>query len=153
VLLGDGSEREIWKEMGEMIMGNWDWKEFRARVDTPFLIWQVLLPIRRIKAPIQGLLNPIRQVVPLTLHICSYPPYCAHLHPPSLFLCHNRWTQSWVISLYLSMQWLWVNTEFSIHWVQHPPKIDWLPIILTITCWPRDVASASGVPPHKIDPH
>jgi len=58
----------------------------------------------------------------LTAHIRSYPPYCSHLHPSSLCLYHHRRTQSSVISLYLSMPWLWVNTEYSIHRVQHTPS-------------------------------
>jgi len=40
--------------------------------------------IRQVISPIRGLPNPIRPVVPLISHSCSYPPYHAHLHPPSL---------------------------------------------------------------------
>jgi len=43
-------------------------------------------------------------------------------------------------------------TEYSIHWVQHS-KIVCLPFILTITSWPLNVASASGVPPYTIYRH
>ena len=39
-------------------------------------------------------------------------------------------------------------TECSIHWVQHTPKIVCHPFILTISSWPVNVASASGVPPY-----
>ena len=42
------------------------------------------MQIRRVISPIRGLLNPIRPVVPLISHSCSYRPYHAHLHPPSL---------------------------------------------------------------------
>jgi len=122
VFLGADRERERWEEMGELIMRNWDLREFRVRVNLPFLIWQVLLPIRRVKTPILGLLNPIRQVVPLTSHIHSYPPYRSHLHPPSLVLYHHRRTQSEVIPLYQSMPWSSVNIEYSIHRVQRTPS-------------------------------
>ena len=44
-------------------------------------------------------------------------------------------------------------TEHRIHWVQHSPKIVCLLFILTITSWPLNVASASSVPPYKIDRH
>ena len=44
-------------------------------------------------------------------------------------------------------------TEYSIHWVQHPPRIVCLPFILIITIWPLNVASASGVPCYMIDRH
>jgi len=47
------------KEMREIIMRNWDLREFRLRVNLLFLIWQVLLLIRGVKTPIRGLLNPI----------------------------------------------------------------------------------------------
>ena len=44
-------------------------------------------------------------------------------------------------------------TEYSIHRIQHTPKIVGLPFILIIKCWPLNVASASGVPPYMIDHH
>jgi len=47
----------------------------------------------------------------------------------------------------------WVDTEYSIHWVQHPPKIVCVPFILRILSWPLNVASASGVPPCTIYRH
>jgi len=34
----------------------------------------------------------------------------------------------WVIHVYLSMPWSWVNTEYSIHQVLHYPMIDFLPL-------------------------
>jgi len=40
----------------------------------------------------------------------------------SLVLYHHLSTQSYVIPIYLSMQWSWVSTEYSIHWVQHTPS-------------------------------
>ena len=44
---------------------------------------------------------------------------------------------------------LFAHTECSIHWVQHTPKIVCRPFILTISSWPLNVASASGVPPYR----
>ena len=73
----------------EIMMRNWDLREFRMGVNLPFLIWQVRVPIQWVFTLIQGLLNPIRQVVPLISHIHSYPPYCSHIHPPSICLVHN----------------------------------------------------------------
>ena len=68
----------------EIIMRNWNLREFRVQVNLPFLIWQVRVPIRRVTTPIRGLLNPFRQVVPLISQLRSYPPYRSHLYPSSL---------------------------------------------------------------------
>jgi len=129
-------------------------REFRVRVNWPSPIWQVRVPIRRELTPIRGLSNPIRQLLPLISHIRSYRPYHSHLHPHLSLTCpqlnHHRRTHSKVIALYLSMTWSWVDTEYSIHRVQHPPKIVCLPFILMITSWPLNVAPASGVPPYMI---
>jgi len=43
----------------------------------------------------------------------------------------------------------WVNTECSIHRVQHTPMIVCHPFILTISSWPLNVASAFSVPPYR----
>jgi len=103
----------------------WKLREFCVQVDVQFPTRQVLLLIQRVITTICGLLNPIRQVVPLTSHTRLYPPYHSHLHPASLFLIHN----SAIISEYkvksflsLSMPWSCVNTEYSIHRVQHTPS-------------------------------
>jgi len=118
--------------MGEIIMRNWDFREFRVRVNWPspirqvrVLIWRVQTPIRGLLNPIRPLLNPIKQLVLLISHSDSYPPYRSHLHPPSLsflsttlpsshehkvklslsiFLCHHH-------ELTLSAAY----TEYSIH--------------------------------------
>ena len=87
----------------------------------------------------------------------SYPlvPFisCSSLSPISLFLIHNSTiltrTQSQVIPLYLSMPWSWVITECSIHRVQYTPNIVCHPVILMITSWPWNVASACSVPPYQ----
>ena len=70
--------------MGVIIMRNRDLSEFRVRVNLPSPIRQVRVAIRRVITPIRGLLNPMRQVVLLISHSRLYPPYRAHLHPPSL---------------------------------------------------------------------
>jgi hypothetical protein len=44
-------------------------------------------------------------------------------------------------------------TEHCIQRVLHHPRIVCLPCILAIASGPRNVASASGVPPYKIDRH
>jgi len=44
-------------------------------------------------------------------------------------------------------------TEYRIHRVLHPPTMVYHPFILTITSWPLNVTSASGIPPVKIDRH
>jgi len=70
--------------MGEIIIRNWDLREFCVRVNWPSPIQQVWVPIRCVIRPIRGLPNPSRQVVPLISHIRSYSPYRAHLHLLSL---------------------------------------------------------------------
>jgi len=68
--------------MGEIIMSNWDLREFRVWVNLPSLIRQLWVRIRHIIRPIQALSNRIRHVVPLISHIRLYPPYCSRLDPP-----------------------------------------------------------------------
>jgi len=57
----------------------------------------------------------------------------------------------------MSMSYYWMQhtlsaayTEYSIHQVQHTPKIVCRPIILLISSWPLNLASASGVPPYRL---
>jgi len=69
--------------MGEIIMRNWDLREFLVRVNWPSPIWLVRVPIRRLTTPIWGHLNPLRKVVLLISHSSSDPSYLSHLHPPS----------------------------------------------------------------------
>jgi len=114
--------------------------------------------IRWVITPIQGLLNPIRQGVLLTAHIPLYPPYCAHIHPPSLTFsstilaslqehkvksslsispCHHHELTLSAAYTKCSIHqvqhtWSTAYTEYSIHWVQHIPKIVCRPFILTI---------------------
>jgi len=70
--------------MGEIIMSNWDIREFHVQVNWQFPIWQVQVLIRRGISPISSLPNSMRQVIPLTSHMHSYPLHHSHLHPPSL---------------------------------------------------------------------
>jgi len=144
--------------MGEIIMRNWDLREFRMRVNWPSTIWQVRVLIPRVITPIRGLLNPIRplldlirQVILLISHSRSYPPYRSHVYPPSLSFLSTTVPSSQVhnVKSSLSMPSSCVHTEYSIHQVQHTPKIVCHPFILTISSWSLNVASASDVPPYQ----
>jgi len=161
-----------------MIMQRWDLREFHVRVNWPLLIRQVPVMIPQVKAPVWGLPNPIRQVVLQISHRHSYPPYCAHLHPPSLcfssttlpssqahqvqsslsvFPCHHHeFTMSAAYTEYsihrVQHTPNTAYTVYSIHRVQHTPRIVCHPLILTIPCWPLNVASASGILPYRYTP-
>jgi len=95
-------------------------------VNLPFRIRQEWIPIWWVITLIQGLLNLIGVVKPQISHIGLYPPYCSHLHPPSLFLVYNSTiitsTQTYVMHLYICMPWSWVDTEYYIHLVLHTPS-------------------------------
>ena len=163
--------------MGEIIIWNWDLKDFGVRVNLPSPIRQVWVPICHVITPIRDLPNPNRQVVPLISHICSYPPHRSHLHTPSLSFTS---TTSTIIAEHKVKSSLCISpchdqeltpstcihrvqayTKYSIHQVQHTPstaytkysipKIVCLPVMLMITNWPLNVASASSVPPCMID--
>jgi len=146
----------------ELILRNSDSREFCLRVNLLFAIWQICLPIQQVIPSIGSLLNPVRQVVLLMSPIPLNLPCCFYLHPLSHFLIHN----STIIaehnvksSLSISsrhdheLTWSTAYTKYIIQWVQHPPKIVILPIILTIISWPLNEASASGMPPYKLDCH
>jgi len=145
--------------MGEIIKRNWDLREFRVRLNSPFLVQQVRVPIQRVTTPLRGLLNPIRQVVPLISHSRSYPPYRSHLHPPSLPFLSTTLPSSQEHNVKSSLSFSPCHhheltlsaayTEYSIHRVQHRRKIVCRPFILTISSSPLNVASASGVPPYR----
>jgi len=117
--------------MGEVIIRNWDIREFCVRVNWPSVQQQVQVPIWGVITPIRGHPNRIRQVLPLISHIRSYSPHRSHLHPPSLsFLStiiavEHQVKSSLSIS---SMSWWEVDTEYSIHRVQHTPStsIHWV---------------------------
>jgi len=123
--------------MGQIIMRNWDLREFRVQVNSPSPIRQVRVLIRHVVTPIWGLPNPIRQVVPLISHIRSYPPHRSHFHPPSLSFSSTSQPSSQntqlshpSLSLHgMIMSWHRVQhtpstayTEYSIHRVQHTPS-------------------------------
>ena len=117
--------------MGEIIRRNWDLTEFRVGGNWPSPIQQVQVPIRRAITLRRGLLNPIWQVVFQIYHGCWYPPYCSHLHPPSLSFSstmlpssqEHKVKSSLSISpchhceFTLSAEY----TKYSIHRVQHTP--------------------------------
>jgi len=123
--------------MAEIIMRNWNLRAFRVRVNLPSPIRQVQVPIWHVITPIQGLPNPIRQVVPLISYFRSYPAHGSHLHPPSLSfpsisLSSSQNTMSSHPSLSLHAMIIsshWVQhtpstayTEYSMHRVQHTPR-------------------------------
>jgi hypothetical protein len=72
--------------------------------------------------------------------------------PISLFLVSNSTiiarTQSYGISLELSMPSSWVMSECSIHRVQYTPKIFSHPVVILISSWTLNVASGYTVPHH-----
>jgi len=135
--------------MGEIIMRNWDLREFRVRVNIPSLMQQVWVPIRQVITPIRGLLNPIRQAITLISQVRSYPPYRSHLHPSSLSIssttlpslqehkvksylsispCHHHELTPGAAYAKCSIQRVrhtpsTAYTEYSIHRVQHAPCI------------------------------
>jgi len=74
----------------------------------------------------------------------AYTEYSIHQvqHTPSTAYTEYsiRWVQHTLSIAY---------TEYSLHWVKHLPKIVSLPFLLTITSWPRYVASGCGMPPTR----
>jgi len=75
--------------MGKISVRYRDLKEFYVGVRLPFLKQQVQFPSLQVRTEIQGLLHPIRQVLPLVSHIHSCPPNSSLLHPLSRFLVHH----------------------------------------------------------------
>ena len=109
------------EEMGQIIMRNWDLREFRVRVNLPSPLREVRVPIRRVISPTQGPPNSIRQGVPLISHIRSYPPYHSHLPPPSLSFSST--TQTSLQNTKLSHPSLSLHDMIlSWHRVQHTPS-------------------------------
>ena len=115
----------------KIILKNEDIREFCVQVDSPSPIQQAQVPIPVVITLIQGVLTPIRPVVPLIVHICSYPPYDPHLHPWSLSFVHlsiiiaeHKVTSSLSISPWHDQQ-LTLSiayNKYSIHQVQHAPS-------------------------------
>ena len=143
-------------------------REFCVRVNLPSPIWQVHVPIQLVLIPIGGLSNPMSYAVPLISCIHSNPPHCSHHHPTSVSLSSTTPLSSQYtklshssLSLYaMIMNWHWVQytpsityTNHSIYRVQHPPMIGCLPYISMITSEPLNLASASSVPPYRMDCH
>jgi len=99
-------------------LGLW---EFRVGVNLPSPIWRVWVRIWFVCTPIWGLPNPIRQVVPLISHFCSYPPHCSHLHPPSLSFSSTTLPSSQ--NTQLSHPFVSLHVMIMIwHRVRHPPS-------------------------------
>ena len=133
--------------------------EFRMRINWPSPIRQVRLPIRPVITAIWGVPNPIRQAILLICHSHWYPPYHSHLHPPALSFSYTTVpsSQEHIVKTSLSISPCHHHelplsasyTKCSIHRVQHTPTIVCRLFILTISSWPLNVASASGVPPYR----
>jgi len=147
--------------MGHIIMRNWDLRELGVRLNLPSPIRQVPVSSLGSITPIWGLPNAIRQVVHLISGIRSYPPHCSIHHPKSpsfssttLPSSQNTKSSHRFLSLHaMIMSWHRVQafTKYSIHRVQHPPKIVCLPFILMNASWTLNAASALRVAPHRID--
>jgi len=124
-------------------MIHWDLREVRERVNLPSPIRQVRILIWSVITPIQCLLNPIRQVVPLISHSRSYPPYGGHLHPSSLSFSSTTHPslQEHKVELSLSISPCHHHESTpsaayagcSMHRVQHTPTHVCCPFILTIS--------------------
>jgi len=129
--------------MGQIIIRNWDLRDFDVRVNSPSPIRQVLVRIWRVPTLIRGLPNQISEVVPLVSQFRSYPPHCSHLHCPSLSFST---TTSTIITELIVKSFLSISpcrdleltlststhrvqqtpstayTEYSTHRVQHTPS-------------------------------
>jgi len=92
----------------------------------------------RSSQPNQAKLYPWFLISASILHIV--PIFIPHLSLSYPQLYHHRRTQSSVIPLYLSVSWSRVDTECSIHWAHHPPRIVCLHFISKISSWPLNAA-------------
>jgi len=151
MFLGDGRERERWEEMREIIMRNWDLSECRMQVNTPFLIQQVLLVIRRIITPVRGLLNPITQVVPgyiISAPIFHIVPICIPDVSFSTIIAEHNVQSSLSISPCHDHQLTLCTayTKYSIH-----PRLSVFPSFsqLRVDLWMK--LQYSGMPPYMMD--
>jgi len=126
VLLGDCRVEDEKERDAEIIMRNWDLENFvcesiyhprygryESRSGVELHQYEVF--------PTQsGKSYPRFLISARILHIVLiFIPHLA-LSRPQLY--HHRRTQSSVIPLYVSMPWSWVDTEYSIHRVQHTPR-------------------------------
>jgi hypothetical protein len=120
-----------------IIRRNWDFREFRVRVNQSTPIHQLWIPIWHQIASISDLPNPIRQVVTLISDIRLYPLHGANLHPPFLSFSSTTLPSSQnlkfsnpSLSLYLMMiSWQSIHhllstgyTEYRIHQALHTPS-------------------------------
>ena len=123
--------------MRTIIMMNWDLCELSVWVNIQYMIQQVWVQIRQVIPPIQGLLNPIREVVHVISHTCSYFAYHLHLHPLSFLLVRNstvipehkvKLSRS-ISPCHIDISWHQVRytpsiayTQYSIHPVHNTPS-------------------------------
>jgi len=126
-------------------LGLW---ECHVQDNLPSPIRQVRVPILHVITPIQCLPNLIKQVVSQISQLRSYPPHRSLLHPPFLCFVHKSLIiaeQKGKLSLSIipchgheltpstAYTKSTTYTQYSIHRVQHLPKIVSLPFILIIT--------------------
>jgi len=143
--------------MQQIVIKIWKWREFGVQASLCSLIWPVSVWIRLVVLPIQGLLYPIRQVIPLLFHHHSYPPYYYHLSPLSLFFVYNsiiitkfKVKSSLSISPCYNLEFT-LSTAYTSCRIQYPPHNVSLLFIVTMTSWLQDGASARSLPPYMID--
>jgi len=145
----------------EIIIRNWNLREFHVGVNLPFPIWQVWHLILSVLTPGRYLQNTIRPVVPLLSHFHSYLPYHSHFDIPSHFLIHN----STIIAAHNGESSRFNSPSYGHEVIQSQPYPDYsihqvlqdLPqlvsslFILTNISYPLNVASASDTHPYKIN--
>jgi hypothetical protein len=137
----------------EIILRKRDLREFHMQVNISFLTGQEVLPIQWVMTLIQGLPHLISPVLPWISHI-HYLHLVPVWNPKSLFLVYSStmMAEHKAKSSLSICPWLdykltprTVYTKYSIHQIQHRPKMVCLPSILTMTSQPVNVASGSGV--------
>jgi len=143
VLLGDGrvkdkdegDERRYEKPSRETVTS-----ENHFCVNVHSLTQQVQVQIWWVITLIQGLLNPIRQVVLQISLVHLYPPYCSHLHLPLLAFLST--TPLWLQNTKLSHpSWSFDIMIWCRHWVQHAlsvvfPKYSMHPRLSVVPSFP-----------------
>jgi len=112
--------------MKHIINWTWDVTKLSVRVNVQSLIWQVQGVMWCVVTPKDVFPTPSCKSYPwfliyaYILHIVfNYIAHPSLSHPQ---LHTHRRTHSLVIPHYLYIQSSWVDTEYSIHWVQHTPN-------------------------------
>jgi hypothetical protein len=123
--------------MGQIIMRNWDIREYHVQVNSPCAIQQIAVLIQHVISLSWGVPNSIRHVLSLISHIHLYSPHGSHHHPVSYSVSSTtlpssddtKLSHSSVSPYVMIMRWHWVQhtpstayTEYSIQGVQHTPS-------------------------------